>query len=242
MLSIIVPCYNEEKNIPLIIERFKVILQQRTDIEVVLVNNGSTDRSAFIFSSELSKCSLKCFKLVNVSVNQGYGYGILSGLNGAIGDVLAWTHADMQTNPHDVLKAFEFWNYTKTQSDQIFIKGKRKNRKLMEAFFTWGMEVITCVVLKVYLSDINAQPKLFSREFYENFLKKEAPYDFSLDLFALYQAKKNGFKILEVPVYFEKRMHGEAKGGGSWKTRIKLIQRTFTYILGLRKRILSVNR
>ena len=44
-LSIIVPCYNESKNIPIILERFAAIIN-REDIEVVLVNNGSTDNSS----------------------------------------------------------------------------------------------------------------------------------------------------------------------------------------------------
>ncbi len=101
-----------------------------------------------------------------------------------------------------------------------------------------GMQMATLFIIKKQLSDINAQPKLFSRDFYNKFLKSNAPKDFSLDLYTLYQAKSHQMSILEVPVFFHKRKFGEAKGGGgSWKNRIRLISRTFKYIFELRNNL-----
>lgn len=234
-LSIVIPCYNESGNIPLIIDRLKVILLENPGVEVVLVNNGSSDDSKRIFEKELSNLD-DGFKLVEISENLGYGYGILKGLEEASGEVLSWTHADMQTDPSDVVRAFAL--YKKHTDSKILVKGRRKNRKWLEAFFTFGMEIVGWLALRVYLSDINAQPKLFSRSFYENHLKLAAPNDFSLDLYALYQARQNGFSVEEVPVFFSKRIHGEAKGGGGgWRNRVKLIRRTFSYIFELRSRL-----
>jgi dTDP-glucose pyrophosphorylase len=232
-LSIIVPCYNESKNIPLIISAFQKAIGKRKNIEVILVNNGSTDDSAAVFISGIKNKIF--FKLVNVKKNQGYGFGILSGLEVASGDVLAWTHADMQTDPSDVIRGFDF--YQNSADENIFVKGKRKNRAALEFIFTFGMQLIASLVLKTYVDDINAQPKIFSRKFYENFLKTKSPHDFSLDLFALFVAKKNGLKIKEIEVNFAKRIHGEAKGGGSWKTRLKLVRRTFVYIFKLKNNL-----
>ncbi|VDA99114.1 hypothetical protein S1OALGB6SA_176 [Olavius algarvensis spirochete endosymbiont] len=233
-LSIVIPCYNEEENIPLILTQLKRITTCRKDIEIVLVNNGSTDNSKKLFDKELKEDGCKSIKLVNVARNQGYGHGILTGLNESKGQLLSWTHADMQTNPLDVLKALD--SYVNSEKKSIVIKGKRKNRKLLESFFTFGMQLAVFFILRTYLDDINAQPKLFSKEFYDKYIRNEAPLDFSLDLYLLYQAKMRQYKILEIPVYFGDRIYGEASGGsGSWKPRIKLIKRTFKYILGLRK-------
>ena len=99
--SIIVPCYNEEKNIPLILEKFNNVIKNE-EIEVILVNNGSTDNSAKIFENLLPKFSFA--RTVLVPVNQGYGYGILQGLKE---DFLGWTDADMQTDPKDVKKSYK---------------------------------------------------------------------------------------------------------------------------------------
>jgi len=233
-LSIVIPCYNESGNIPLILERFTEVISNKQDVEVILVNNGSTDGSALVFDRELGKLNDDRFRVVNVEKNQGYGYGILAGLKEAKGEVLAWTHADMQTDPKDVLIAFE--KYAEFSDPYVFVKGRRKKRDWIPAFFTWGMQVIASTALKVSLVDIGAQPKLFSRKFYQDFIKTNAPYDFSLDLYAQYWAKKKG-RIVEIPVYFTKRLHGEAKGGGSIKTRFKVTNRTIKYIFHLKKEL-----
>ena len=253
-LSIVVPCYNEAGNIPLIIAEFSKLLDANPGLEVILVDNGSTDNSAEVFKQELPNCHPEersdvrissrnlgdpdvlqaqddsRMTVVRVEENQGYGHGILFGLEHANGKVLAWTHADMQTDPADVLTAYK--QYKATNDEMCFVKGARKERKLLEAFFSWGMQVLASIVLKTPLEEINAQPKLFSRKFYDLYMKEGAPKDFSLDLYALYHAYRN-CKLITIPVYFNKRIHGEAKGGCSWSGRIKLIQRTLAYIFEL---------
>jgi glycosyltransferase involved in cell wall biosynthesis len=237
-LSIIVPCYNEEKNLPGIVSAFSAIIQQAAqsvNVEVLLVNNGSTDGSAAVLQQLLQQSSQPGMQVVNVPVNQGYGDGILAGLAAAKAPLLAWTHADLQTDPLDVMKAWEL--FQQAPDEKLLVKGKRVKRKSLEAFFTWGMQLLANAVLRTRLNDINAQPKLFSRVFYER-IKAEAPPDFSLDVYFLYHAKKTGI-IKTIPVEFRPRLHGEAKGGGSFKTRMKLIRRTFKYLFTLRKQLKS---
>lgn len=234
LLSVVIPCYNEEKNIPLIVNRLKELIENRADIEILLVNNGSTDNSKSVLETITN--GLDKINIVDVPVNKGYGFGILEGLKDAKGDVLSWTHADMQTDPKDVFKAYDLYLESKDRENkEVFIKGKRKNRNKFDQFFTWGMQVLASIQLKEPLNDINAQPKLFSREFY-NSIKEDAPYDFSLDLYFLYHAKKR-CRIYEVPVVFADRIHGEAKGGGTFKGKLKLIKRTLLYMSSLKKRI-----
>src|SRR3989338_8466712 len=96
VLSTIVPCYNEAANIPLILERFKQGIG-KNEIEVILVNNGSTDDSKTVLTKMLPQYPFA--RSIDVAVNQGYGYGILSGLRQARGEFLGWTHADLQTDP-----------------------------------------------------------------------------------------------------------------------------------------------
>jgi glycosyltransferase involved in cell wall biosynthesis len=234
-LSIVVPCYNEEKNIPIIFEKFLRIVSDR-NAEIILVNNGSTDKSEKVLTDLQGKFGSGKIRVVKIVKNEGYGYGILRGLSAGRGSVLAWTHADLQTDPEDVIKAYDLYKQSANGSGDIFVKGVRKNRKWIEAFFSWGMGVVSSIALNVTLTEINAQPKLFSRSFYEQYLMANGPFDFSLDLFAVYQAKTH-CQIIEMPVFFKKRIHGEAKGGGSFKTRIKLIKRTMKYIAELRSKI-----
>ena len=234
-LSVVLPCYNEQDNLPALFSRLDKLAATEVAIEIVLVNNGSTDNSALIFEEELNKRDKTIFKVFNVPQNKGYGYGILQGLKSCNGEILSFTHADRQTDPMDVLEALKI--YSSQNNDMLLVKGYRKNRKITEAFFSWTMALISSMALGKRLTEINAQPKLFSKRFFLS-VEKYAPYDFSLDLYLLYHAKQKGM-ILDFPVYFAKRVAGEAKGGSgsSWATRKKLIKRTLKYIFELRKKI-----
>lgn len=238
-LGISVPCYNEYKNIPIVIEAFDKITNSYSHVNVVLVDNGSTDETKDLLPSMIQSKNNPRLKTVRIEKNIGYGNGILEGLKQLDSSILSWTHADLQTDPEDIIKAYNLYiKISKEKNDRNYlIKGKRKKRNVLEATFTFGMQIISFIFLKTYLSDINAQPKVFPREFYNLHLSKDAPKDFSLDLFALYTAKKNNIKIKTIPVYFNKRIHGEAKGGGSWQGRIRLILRTLKYILKLSNKV-----
>jgi hypothetical protein len=112
------------------------------------------------------------------------------------------------------------------------LKGRRVGRNPLDALFTAGMSLLSCTLLRVPLTDVNAQPKIF----HKNFLKKlpNPPLDFSLDLYLLYQARVNKYQILEHHVNFGKRLYGESKGGGSLKGKWKIIRRTLSYMLKLK--------
>jgi len=234
MLSIIVPCYNEAANIKLLIEKFKLVADKYNNLEVLFVNNGSTDKSKDVFENELANCLNYPFRLVSIEKNIGYGFGLLRGLYLAKGDILSWTHADLQTEPTDIITALRIYQKS-SDSDFKLIKGARRNRSLIDALFTLGMSLFTLIVLKVYISDINAQPKLFSRKFFKQ-IEKDAPNDFSLDLYFLYHAKVKG-EVLDFPVTYHNRLFGVAKGGdGSLLLKFKLMIRTIRFILDFRNK------
>ena len=78
--SLIIPCYNEEKNLPLLLERCAKITKHN-DVEIILVDNGSTDKSFEVLQNLLPK--YRGCRVVRVEKNQGYGFGILAGLKSA---------------------------------------------------------------------------------------------------------------------------------------------------------------
>lgn len=227
-LSIVVPCYNEEKNIKPLLQRFSEVIT-RTDVEVILVNNGSTDNSQKVIEELLSDYPF--VRVVKVEVNQGYGYGILQGLNACQGEFVGWTHADLQTDPKDVLRALEI--IESGNDKDIYVKGNRKGRPLFDQFFTIGMSLFETLYLGVKLFDINAQPNIFPRTFFERWNKP--PYDFSLDLYALYMARKYNLKVVRFDVIFPKRIHGESKWNTGMASKWKFIKRTMDFSYRLKR-------
>lgn len=228
-MSIVIPCYNEEKNIPLILERFRESITGE-NIEVVIVNNGSTDKTNEILKKILFKYPFA--KSVFVPINKGYGHGILQGLNISKGDFIGWTHADMQTDPYDVIKAYKLleknnWN------KKIFVKGNRKKRAFGEKIFSAGMSIFESLYFGKLLREINAQPNIFSNDFYKAW--KNPPEDFSLDLYALYMAKKAKLKIKRIDVVFPKRIHGKSSWNTGFISKIKQTKKTLDFSKKLKK-------
>jgi glycosyltransferase involved in cell wall biosynthesis len=234
-LSIIVPCYNEEKNIPELLESFSKAIR-RTDIELIIVQNGSTDRSAEILDQSLSKYSF--LRIVNVPINQGYGYGILAGLKEAKGEYLGWMHGDLQTPSTDAVTALELIEKY-GEPKNIYVKGSRHGRALADLVFTFGMAIFESLYLHKFLFDINAQPNIFHRSFLETW--KNPPYDFSLDLYAYYQAKIQKLNIVRFPVFFPKRLHGHSHWNTGWLAKWKLIKRTLDFSRSLKQSNLAKN-
>lgn len=229
-LSIVLPCYNEALNIPLILKRYEEA-GRGFSFELILVNNGSTDHSKTMFEQELKNPNYSFTKVITVFKNQGYGHGILSGLLETKGEFLAFSHADMQCDAGDIFRAFQ---KLKVSADprRTLIKGKRQGRELGAFFITVGMTVIASVALRMRLSDINAQPKVFHQSLMDS-LKKNPPVGFEFDLYCLYQAKKNGFQIETIPVNFGKRLHGTSKWAFNLKSKVKHIAQMIAYIFKL---------
>ena len=67
--SLIIPFFNEEKNIPLVIKRIKKIYKKSKNLEFILVNNGSNDNSEIVFKKNLNKKDKRIKKKVLVPTN-----------------------------------------------------------------------------------------------------------------------------------------------------------------------------
>jgi len=229
-LSIIIPCFNEDKNIFFLFEKIERLLENNNSVEIIVVDNGSTDYTRQkIINSKLFKKKKIIF--LKIEKNIGYGHGIMTGVNVASGNYIGWCHADLQTEPIDILNAY-IKNLNVIENELCVIKGLRKNRNFFDSMFTFGMSFFVSIIFLKKINDINAQPKIFPKTFL-NYLKGY-PKDFSLDLYFLVMAKINGYRIINHDVIMKKRLYGQAKGGGSFKGKIKLIKRTFIYIIKLR--------
>ena len=227
--SLVIPCYNESENLPLLLERCKE-LTVRPDVEVVLVDNGSTDCTAEVLQKLLPKYP-GC-RSIRVEKNHGYGFGIVSGLRSAKGQILGWTHADMQTDPQDALRGLDIFE---KHGDNIFVKGLRYGRPFMDVVFTIGMSIFETLLLAKPMWDINAQPTMFPRKFLDAWISP--PDDFSLDLYAYYHAQTQGLKVSRFPVKFSGRAHGVSHWNVNWAAKWKFIRRTVDFSIQLKKKI-----
>lgn len=228
--SIVIPCYNEAASLETLIAEASRIAVEHSG-EFILVDNGSDDSTLSI----LSECTKPNIRWVTTARNLGYGGGILLGLKSCDSDIMGWTHADLQTPLEDVAKAVSAIGV-----DYGFVKGRRMNRPLFDNFFTVGMSVLESILFTTRIVDINAQPTVFRKDFYNSW--SNPPLDFSIDLYALINAKKTNIEIGRINVHFLKRKYGDSSWNTGIKSRWKFIRRTISYSLTLRKQIHNVNR
>ena len=215
-IEIVIPCFNEEKNLPRLIQQIESVISA-SEIRFVLVDNGSTDGSAEIFRKVVNPK----IRIIKLDVNQGYGGGIQAGLRQCKCQFVGWMHSDLQTPPNVLLG--EFFQV----ETNVFIKGQRTGRKFLERLFTVGMAVIESLIFRTRLWDINGQPTIFPREWFEKL--ENPPKDFSLDLYLYVQARRSRLNIVRPRVEFGDRFAGSSSWNTGLKSQVKFMKRTIQY-------------
>jgi glycosyltransferase involved in cell wall biosynthesis len=229
-LSIVLPCYNEADNLPLLVESYGQVWPD-WPAELILVDNGSTDHTAEVLAQLLPHPEYAFARTVRVAQNRGYGHGLYTGLQAAYGEFLAFSHADMQCSPADVFQAYDRL-MTAPDPTQALVKGKRGQREASASLVTIGKALLASTVLLTKLTDINAQPKVFHRSHLARLT--QPPNGFQFDLYVLYQARRAGIEILTIPVVFGERLHGQSKSAFNILARYRTIWATITYTFRLR--------
>ncbi len=213
--SIVIPCYNEESNLENMVKKLKQF-PRIAETEFILVENGSTDNSREVFKH--LDVDEKHIKRVYVDQNKGYGYGLICGLKVATGKYVGWLHADLQVKPKELLPFIEFLE-TNPKENNYFLKGTRKNRSLLDRFFTGSMTVFELILFQKKMNDIGAIPVLFNHDLLK--IMTKAPYDFSIELYTYYNAKLNDYIIKRFPVTLEKRSEGTSSWDKGLKSKFK---------------------
>jgi glycosyltransferase involved in cell wall biosynthesis len=221
--SLVIPCYNEGKNLPILINKYKKFLINPRN-ELVLVNNGSVDDTEKFFK-KLTK--IKNIKICRVKKNIGFGYGLKKGLLASSGKILIYSHADLEVNPNDTIKSIKLFEKNK-HNKKIFIKGNRiklikNNWTYIDIFFSYGYTVLNLILFRKNIYDIHGMPVVFSKKLLKNL--NYFPNEFSIDLALYVHALKNHYKVIRFPVNFNKnkRKYGE----GSSDNIIKCIKNSF---------------
>jgi len=207
-LSIVVPFYNEEKNVRNVVYALIKNLQKLDiEYEIILVNNGSKDSTLNIINSLIK--NNKILKKVDLKKNKGYGNGILNGLRVARGNYVGFVDGDGQFGFDNLIKA-----YKKLEKSGLdFCKGVRVGREdgLIRNLLSISYTFFVNLLFFTDIEDINSKPKIMKRECY-NKLNLNSK-DWFIDSEIMLKIKKNGFKYDEIPLISKKRSEGKSSLG-----------------------------
>ena len=230
-ISLVLPCYNEEKNIVLICDEFLNLPLQKYNAELILVNNGSDDDTKSIAQKVIENNNSKniSIQLVNLENNAGYGGGIAEGLKIAKGDYIGWAHADLQTPMIDFLKLY----LRIKDKKNILGKGFRTNNRGFDGVISMLHEKLASFILGYQMNEVNAQPKIFNRELLQLF--SNIPYKWTtIDTYVMYICLKNKIQIETIEVIFNTRKYGHSKWKNNFTNFISHILFNFLYLFKLR--------
>lgn len=204
-LSLIIPFYNEEENVRKVVIDLRRALRAKVNCELVLVDNGSSDRTGKILAQLASR--YENIKVVTVKVNQGYGWGVLRGLSKARGSIIGYMDGDGQIPGMEALRCYRM--LIKDGLDICKIARVIRIEPLIRRLNTYFYNLIFRLLFRLPYRDINGHPKLMRRKVYERLglLSK----DWFIDAEVLLKGHSLGARIGEMPVVSYPR-----KGGKSW--------------------------
>jgi glycosyltransferase involved in cell wall biosynthesis len=226
LFELVIPCFNESENLSKLISQSVDGAKREgfssSSFQLVIVENGSQDRSLEHLES-LKKTSLEdWFRVERLSINQGYGGGILFGLKSTSAVWIGFTHADLQTDPAD---AFVALKKCLSLRKKVLTKGVRSNRSGIDWIISRAYEFTVGITWGLWVWDLNAQPKVFHRDLLSSI--SNAPKGISFDAFIILRAKQLGFSLETFKVKYSKRLAGKSHWAqGFWK-RIKTFRKVF---------------
>ncbi len=233
-LSIIVPCYNEAGAIQ---PNYKKAcdLVSRGSLEVIFLDNGSTDKTGEIFEA-LAMDSPRSISFLKIKNNKGYGYGLKFGLSHCRGEYLGWTHGDGQTDLLDISKALQIINENPGVG---MVKGFRRNRALSEKLTSKMLEYLCTILFLHHFREINAQPSIFRYNYIND--NKSYSDDLLFDLDAYTSAIVSKVSSIRFDVEFPPREQGQSSWNNGLLSKVKFIAKNITHIVKLRVKLSRKN-
>lgn len=207
-LSVVIPAYNEERRLPPTLDKTAAYLLDslRRPAEILVVNDGSTDRTAEAVreaAGRLAREGLR-IELIENPGNQGKGYSVRHGMLEAAGEWALFTDADLSSPIEEADKLFEAVRrgphdiaFGSRALDRSLV-GKRQ--PLLREMAGRMFNVFVRLGAGLPFADTQCGFKLFSRRAARAVFSKQRMDGFGFDVEVLYLARKLGFSAVEVPV------------------------------------------
>jgi len=204
-LTVFFPVYNEAENIPLLIDSAdKIIPKFANNYELIIINDGSSDKSKEI-AEGLIKDKVE-WRVVSHRKNLGYGEVLKTGIKEANNEWVFFTDGDLQ---FDLQELASFIPYT---NDYQLIIGYRHTRAegFSRALNARLFKLYIDLLFRLHVKDIDCAFKLIKTDLLKNLELNSGSAFTSSEI--LYRLKKQKIKFKELPVSHYPRQYGQATG------------------------------
>lgn len=226
-LTIIMPSYNEEATILTSLKRVLSINTRNIKKEIIVINDGSDDKTR----RKLSTLKDKRIKVINKRVNQGKGAGIKDAIKIATGDVFVIQDADLEYNPKEIVRLIK--PIEEGLADVVY--GSRfMGGEAHRVHFFWHMignkflTLLSNALTNLDLTDMETCYKIFTKEVANKLKLKEKRFGFEPEFTT--KVAKMGARVYEMGISYSGRSYSEGKKI-NWKDGIWAIYCLFRYKL-----------
>jgi glycosyltransferase involved in cell wall biosynthesis len=225
-ISIIIPCYNEQNTISLVID--KILSSYTGEKQIIVIDDCSNDKTRDILNSDLKN---KIDKIILNDKNYGKGFSIRKGINIAEGDIILIQDADLEYDPSDYNKLIK--PIEKGVADVVygsrFLGGEEK--RVLYFWHTLGNKFLTTLsnmFSNLNLTDMEVGYKLFKSNVIKDINLLEDRFGFEPEVTAKIAKKK--IRIFEVGISYYGRKYEDGKKI-TWKDGISALRCIVKYNL-----------
>ena len=210
ILSIIIPCFNEENTILEILN--KVNIQKKFfNIQIIISDDGSTDNTISLLKDNPHLYD----KLIENKINCGKGAAIISATPYLKGNIIIIQDADLEYDPNDyknLIQPIISHKCLVVYGSRVLNKRRYKNKNFTSLFRVFSNHVLTIIsnlFNRQSLTDAHTCYKVFSEDVFSKILFKEKGFNFCPE--ATTKISNLGIKIFEVPISYNGRTYKEGK-------------------------------
>ncbi|MCK5510478.1 glycosyltransferase family 2 protein [Candidatus Parcubacteria bacterium] len=191
--SVIVPCFNEEKAIKIVVANLSLFLEKKmpNNYEIIVIDDGSTDKTATI----LKKLDIKNYNFLQNPYNKGYGSSLKLGAKYSNGEYLIFYDGDDQHTPKNLEKLLKY-----SKNYEMIIGSRNKyNGPLWRQPGKKIINLIANYLVNFKIADLNSGLRIVKKKYFNKFLHLY-PDSFSLSTTITLAFLKQGLNVKYVPI------------------------------------------
>jgi len=219
-LSVVVPVYNEAQTVARLIERVLAVNLQDVEREIIVVNDGSTDRTHAVLE-RIAAQRPDSVRVYHHEQNEGKGAAIRTALEHVTGDIVITQDADLEYDPEDYPKLLALFEDPAVQV--VYGSRNLRNNPRSSWSFYWGGRLVSWVANLLYGADLTDEAtgyKLFRTDLLRSLNLQSDGFEFCPEVTS--KLLRRDIEIHEIPISYQPRGLDEGKKI-NWRDGLKAI-------------------